>query len=111
MRGPYHFTPEDIDYYVQRASCGVYVLYPSFECRAAYVGRSDSNVNRRLKEQYRDDFYDCRAFRFAYCRSPREAYYEECRLYHHYEKHHVILNERHPDRPDYTEYICPECRS
>jgi hypothetical protein len=106
VQGPYRLTRRTIDGYISRVSPGVYLLYDSRTGSAEYVGRSDTDLNARLKNWVNQGY---QYFRFTYCRSPEAAFYKECRLYHHFIEHKDIDNVRHPRRPDYTDWSCPDC--
>lgn len=66
-----------------------------------YVGRSE-NLKFRLKQQAGE----YHKFRFSYASNKKEAFEEECRLYH---KHGpgLLDNEQHPERPNQTNVGCP----
>lgn len=70
-----------------------------------YVGRSDTDLNDRLKDHAYEGKYE--RFRFIYCNTLKEAHELECSLYHHFKKD--IDNEMHPDSPNGKNYYCPIC--
>ena len=71
-----------------------------------YVGRSDTDLNRRLKEHLEDP-YD--AFMFNIQNTPEEAYIEECWNWHGCDGEEWLDNKIHPDRPEGCTEICPVC--
>ena len=84
MENTFPLTLEEVDKQVTANKIGVYLLlfllnsdkqHKKYLVR--YVGRSDSDLNARLK-QHCSEGYD--AFWFEYVKSPLEAYLEECRL-------------------------------
>jgi len=118
MMGPYELTTEKVDEVVTKTSPGNYALGyidgESFIVR--YVGRSDENVNIRLKQWARhrewykrlgSDVYT--HFMFSYAKSPKAAFEKECKNYHDCGGKEILDNERHPQRPDGTNWKCPMC--
>lgn len=109
MEGPYELTTDMIDECVTRKSCGNYALgvvsNSSFSVR--YVGRSDDDLNARLKSWVaKSSRYS--HFKFSYASSPKEAFEKECRNYHDFDSG-KLDNEKHPERPDNTDWKCPVC--
>lgn len=108
MEGPYELTSEKVDEVVTKTSAGNYALgrvaNSTFYVR--YVGRSDSDVNRELKSKLGRNYS---MFKFSYANSPKEAFEKECRNYHDFGESEKLDNERHPDRPDGTDWKCPRC--
>ena len=111
MYGPYEFTKEMVDRKITKKSAGNYALgylrNDVFVVR--YVGRSDSDVNGRIKDHIGEcDEYQM--FKFSYATSPRAAFLEECRNWHDFQGPSGKLNnEYHPDKPKGTHWVCPEC--
>lgn len=68
-----------------------------------YVGRSDTDLNKRLK----DWVGKYKRFKFMYHTTKKQAYEKECNLYHDWKDQ--IDNDVHPDKPDGTDYKCPVC--
>lgn len=108
MTGPYELTKENIDNNVTRTSAGNYALTNSVvngKFVVEYVGRSDSDVNARLKTwvgKYKH-------FKFTYASSPMNAFERECRNYHEFGESKSLNNSIHPDRPENTNWKCPLC--
>lgn len=97
-------TDANIDSEVASGWSGVYALdatdKPLFVY--SYVGRSDSDVNKRLHDWVGEYKY----FKYAYCSSPKAAFEAECELYH---DHKPPDNVNHPARPANSNWVCPRC--
>ncbi len=73
-----------------------------------YVGRSDSDLKKEIKQQMKTHRADgCTHFKFSIAMTKKEAFEKECRNYHDFGGSDSLHNEYHPDKPDYTEYKCP----
>jgi len=104
LKGPYTLDNETIDREVGRVASGAYALGEVRDNTfyVSYVGRSDNNINARLKDwigkysKFKYDYYD----------SPKAAFEKECSLWHDFEP---PGNDRHPQRPDGTDWKCPRC--
>jgi hypothetical protein len=107
--GPYPLTETAIDKRVPIDEKGAYALGPLVKngtrMQVLRVGRSDSDLNARLKA-YLDDpeFADCTHFFFDLYTTKKAAFDAECFLYHDYDP---PLNENHPGRPRGTDHCCP----
>ena len=66
-----------------------------------YVGRSDTDVARRLKEHVNEGYSH---FKFSYASSRRAAFIKECQNYHDF---NPSDNDIHPRRPDDANWRCP----
>ena len=110
IRGVHDLAAGIIDRMVPEEVIGNYVLgyrEGSGGIRIKYVGRSDTDLNRRLHEHL-DESYD--AFMFNTQDTPEEAYLEECRNWHKYGGDKGRLyNKNHPDRPEGCTEHCPVC--
>jgi hypothetical protein len=113
--GPFPLSVESIDLHVEPGRIGSYVLLEPKESDGDFdvmrVGRSDTDVNRRLKAYLGDPAYtgDQRYdlitfFSFGYLETPESAFETECVIYHDWEPR---LNEHHPGRPRGSESRCP----
>jgi hypothetical protein len=71
--------------------------------RAAYTGRSDSNVERRARASVNEGNYDTN-YSVYFTSSPRRAYIQECRLFH---RHKPSDNSIHPRVPVGANWRCP----
>ncbi len=109
MHGSYTLTREKIDEVVTRTSAGNYALgqvrNSTFHVR--YVGRSDSDVNDRLKKWVGKPRYP--RFKFSYATSAKAAFEKECRNYHDFGETAKLDNDQHPERPAGTNWECPVC--
>ena len=105
----YILTSKEVDSVVTKTSAGVYALGKRKKkakktvFTIEYVGRSDSDVNGRLKKHVGN--YE--RFKFGYCESPKAAFEKECHLYHDFTPPD---NKKHPDRPDGSKWKCPRCK-
>ena len=82
LDGPYKLDNETIDKIVTKKSAGAYALGNLSEKKGfipKYVGRSDDDVNGRLKEWVSKGYTH---FKFKYYGSPKAAFEKECNLYH-----------------------------
>jgi hypothetical protein len=107
LKGSYQLEAATIDRVVTQRSPGAYVLGDKANGRVfsiAYVGRAESNLNVRLKQQV--GVYS--AFMFQYCASPKEAFESECKVFHTFAPPD---NKSHPTRPPNTDWQCPNCKN
>ncbi len=84
---------------------GTYALYRSLPGRAAYFGRSDTDLRSRILASI-GEHWGIRWFSFEAARSPVEAFYLECYYYHELQP---ADNRAHPDPPPFTYAACPIC--
>jgi hypothetical protein len=107
LKGPYDLTAEKIDEVVTETSAGAYALGKISKTTNTfipkYVGRSDDDVNKRLKD-WVDKYPN---FKYEYYSSAKAAYEKECRLYHDWKKQ--IDNKVHPAKSEGTDWKCPVC--
>jgi hypothetical protein len=98
LSGPYSLTSVGIDNAVTQKSPGVYALgkLDTSDNKFAihYVGRSEDDLNDRLKKHVQEWYPQ---FKAAYASSPKSAFEMECELYHDYGIHGD--NKVHPARP------------
>lgn len=99
MDGPFPLTNESIDKRVLKDSIGNYSLGYTKDADGSfivkYVGRSDTDLNARLKThvgKYPD-------FKFSYSTSAKEAYAKELRNYTDFGGSDALDNEIEPARP------------
>lgn len=96
------YNIEHINIYVAQNAMGVY-LFSRDGNYIAYVGRSDSDINARIKSSSKEgDGY--RYFWFEYATSPMDAYKKECLYYH---KYNPPDNSIHPAVPPGANWRCP----
>ncbi len=110
MRGKFPLTSDSIDSTVS-ASPGAYVLVNSNN-NAVYVGRSDTDLNGRLKNhlpQNEENSWIKRSFTTDYyfdvTVTAQEAYRLECEWFHKYRPN---CNTAHPAKAAYS-WSCPIC--
>jgi hypothetical protein len=107
MKGPYDLNKDTIDQEVTRTSPGNYALGSKNDkgkFHVSYVGRSDSDVNSRLKSWVGKTRHPL--FKFSYATSAKAAFEKECQNYHDFKPRY---NDNHPDRPTGTGWKCPRC--
>ena len=113
--GPLPFSIESIDRHVEPNRIGAYVLHTPEEKPGdlviVRVGRSDTDLNVRLKDyltepRYTEDArYDAIThFSFGYLETEESAFETECVLWHDWEP---PLNDHHPGRPRGSTHGCP----
>jgi hypothetical protein len=98
MDGPYELTEEIIDKFVEN-KVGNYALGVAAKGIFAvkYVGRSDTNINSRLKGHLDESYAH---FEFTYTSNPIAAYQKECRDYHAFiDAGKKLDNDIHPRKP------------
>ena len=102
----YELDAEVIKNVVGRRRVGVYFLGQQLndELCVQYVGRSDTDLKRRLLQHARAGQYP----RFAVCPTKTiwDAYRLECREWHRFAH---LFNRIHPDSPKILPYLCPYC--
>ncbi len=107
MKGPFNLDEATIDSEVSKTSAGNYALGKKNDkgtFLVNYVGRSDSDVNDRLK--YWAKKSNSPLFKFSYTTSSKLAFEKECNNYHDFSP---PSNDIHPDKPNGTDYKCPVC--
>lgn len=112
MQGPYGFDREIINDVVPDVQFGNYAL--GYEDKngkfcVCYVGRSDHNLPRRIADHLGEHPKKFKFFTYRIASSEKEAFYEECRMYHLFGENENLYNKEHPDRPDGEELECPCC--
>ncbi|MEA5215293.1 hypothetical protein [Enterobacter cloacae] len=107
MKGSYPFTREEIDKQITSTSAGNYALgyLNKGVFMVCYVGRSDSDVNARLKSHI-GNHPNCDRFKYSYATSAKAAYEKECQNYHDFTPGE---NKIHPDQPsgNTRKWACP----
>ena len=110
MNGPYDLTTSEIDRVITKTSAGNYALgYVNDDnvFIVQYVGRSDSDVNGRLKTWVGKKY---KKFKYSYASSPKAAFEKECENYHDFGESEKLDNSMHPDRPNESGWKCPRCK-
>ena len=108
MQGPFDLTTGDINAQITRTAAGNYALgyvNNKGEFIVKYVGRSDSDLNSRLKQHIEKH----PKFKYSYATSPKAAFEKECKNFHDFGETNLLENSIHPDRPAHTGWKCPEC--
>ena len=103
LYGPHPLEADSINAFAKGVGPGAYALgRVDSEGRflVSRVGRSDSDLNKRLH----DHEGDYSQFKFAFYDTAKQAFERECQLYHDFDPpdNHV-----HPARPAGTNYSCP----
>jgi hypothetical protein len=108
MQGPYDLTAKKIDEVITRTSPGNYALghMDNETFRVSYVGRSDTDVNKRLKDWVGSKYKN---FKSSYATSPKDAFEKECKNYHDFGESKSLDNKIHPERPNNADWKCPVC--
>ena len=110
MLGPYNLDNETIDNQITKKSAGNYGLgYVDDKgvFIVKYVGRSDEDLNSRLKKHVGN----YKMFKYCYATSPKVAFEKECNNYHDFGEAKDLDNEIHPDRPEGSDWKCPSCKN
>ncbi|MFM9938868.1 MAG: hypothetical protein ACKVP7_05165 [Hyphomicrobiaceae bacterium] len=105
LEGPYELSVESVEHTVPRGVPGVYLLGyvdPSGTFRVQHVGRNDVDVRKRLRELIGSST----RFKFAGLANTRDAFEQECALFHKFKPRGVIS---HPQRPAGSDWKCPVC--
>lgn len=103
MAGDFPLTSSSIEEHSWPGWAGAYILKHTKGGPPRYVGRSDTNITRRLKEQARDKDYSY--FRVEHKDTALDAWVREANLYHRHKN--KLDNEDHPNPPE--GYSCPRC--
>ena len=106
LNGPYKLDNETIEKVVTKKSAGAYALGYMKDSTfiVNYVGRSDDDINGRLKKWVGHNKYT--HFKFKYYDSAKAAFDKECNLYHDWKN---LDNKQHPDRTENKNWQCPRC--
>ena len=105
--GPYSLDFETIDINVLSNSIGNYLicsLGKDGKYYVLYVGRSDVDLNDRLKDHVNEE-QNYKYFFFKYAKSDVDAYNVECKCYHEYGENEKLNNIYHPDKPNGKTYV------
>lgn len=110
MHGPFELSNQAVDSNITRTSAGNYALgrVDNGTFFVSYVGRSDSDVNNRLKQWVGEKYQE---FKFIYATSPKAAFEKECQNFHDFGGSESLDNDIHPDRPANTGWKCPICNT
>ncbi|MBJ2332861.1 hypothetical protein [Dickeya solani] len=107
MGNYYDFTSDEIDRVVPNTAGNYALGYISGnQFIVRYVGRSDSDVNQRLKSHIGKHPL-CTHFKFSTASSPKAAFEKECQNWHDF---NPPENQIHPDRASNSKnWKCPRC--
>lgn len=104
--GPFVLSTNQVDVSVTGKGPGAYALGATNAnggLNVSYVGRSDSDLNARLKQHVGSYTH----FKYGFYSTAIAAYEKECRLYHDFGTSGA--NEVHPARPAGSSAKCPVC--
>ncbi len=107
MGASHRLNVTNINRYVRMGRIGNYALgYKEDDIfYVCYVGRSDTDLNVRLKEHI-DENSDYEYFKFKYAETVADAYMTECRNFHDFPNEN---NKNHPAKPEDYVGKCPVC--
>ena len=105
MKGPHALSFDSVQRVLPKARTGIFTLgYVDREgrFRGQSVGRDDYDVRARLSELIGSSTM----FKYAVLGNAREAFLEECALFHELRPPSTII---HPARQRGTDWQCPHC--
>lgn len=105
MRGPFTLEASRIDILIIPNRPGVYGI-SNTSSAPTYVARSDTDLSTALKRW----IGKYKFFWFEYALSPKDAYLQECEVFHKDSKKQ-LENRLHPDPPERIKIKCPFCGS
>ena len=110
MQGSFDLDNKNIDANITKTSPGNYALgrVEGGTFYVSYVGRSDTDVNVRLKDWVGQKYSK---FKFSYASSPKAAFEKECKNFHDCGGTEKLDNDIHPDRPENSGWKCPLCKN
>lgn len=109
MQGPYRLDASTITDKITRISPGNYALGRLDQAgtfMVSYIGRADADLISELKAWISKTSKPL--FKFQYADSAHAAYIKECEIYHDFLKER---KDKHPHRPEGTDWNCPRCQS
>lgn len=104
MRGPYLLRPLQVDISVPDRVGGVYCLAKKPK-QIVFVARAERNLREAIKSHWKEYEF----FWYEPALSPREAYINQCYIYHRYAECGTLEQHEHPKPPDKIEVKCPVC--
>ena len=105
MKGPHALSFDAVQRLLPKARTGIFTLgYVDREgrFRVQSVGRDDYDVRARLSELIGSSSM----FKYAVMANAREAFLQECALFHELRPPSTII---HPARPRGSDWQCPHC--
>jgi hypothetical protein len=106
VAGPFPLTQYSVEEHTREDWPAAYQLFRSRWGPVRYVGRSDTDIRRRLLEHVREGEYSY--FYVEHKRDPVEAFFRECGWWH-YHRSTIENDEVHPARPRGYRDACPKC--
>jgi len=104
MRGPYLLRPLQVDISVPNRIGGVYCLSKSRR-QVAVVGRVDTGLRDAIKSYWNQYEF----FWYEPALSPREAFVNQCYVYHKHRECGELEQCEHPKPPEKLDCKCPVC--
>lgn len=113
----YNLTTDEIDKMIAPGRKGNYAYGYLNQCGSftvRYVGRSDADLNDRVKHGIADmnegKALRYERFKFSYADTAIDAYEKECRNYHDFGgENNLLVNKDHPAKPEGYKGKCPVC--
>jgi hypothetical protein len=107
LHGPHALTTDIIDNVVRGVGPGAYALGRNTPQMfyVEYVGRSDKDLNDRLKKWAATKYTH---FKYGFFPTAKDAFIKECNLFHDFGET-SLDNKVHPARPEGTSWTCPRC--
>ena len=104
MEGPYELAKDEINFWV-KSKCGNFVLgnMVARRFRPRFVGRADANLKETLMRLVGSGY---KKFTFRYAVTPRDAFVNECQIFHEFGGITKLDNQLHPESPVGTHYEC-----
>jgi hypothetical protein len=75
---------------------------------ALFVGRADTDLASELRD-WVGESARYKAFLFSYAPNAKSAFERECEDFHDFGGIERLDNPGHPERPDGTDWLCPQC--
>ncbi len=104
MRGPYLLRPLQVDISVPERVGGIYCLAKNPR-QIAVVAR----VERNLKDAIKAHWKEYEFFWYEPALSPKEAYVNQCYIFHRCLEQGTLEIKDHPHPPEKVETKCPIC--
>ncbi len=105
LKGPHELSFDTLEQVLAKARTGIFALGyvdQTGRFRVQSVGRDDYDLRARLCELIGSSVM----FKFATMTSARDAFEQECELFHSLRPPSTVI---HPSRPSGTDWRCPHC--
>jgi hypothetical protein len=105
LLGPYNLNYDELELFVPKSQCGIFALGHVDRAqifRVERVGRADTDLRSSLRELIGSSI----GFKFAPLSTPREAFEQECELFHRLKPPGNFI---HPVRQAGAIWFCPIC--